>query len=77
METTIAIPTIPLPKKETVPVVDAVARSIAREDAFMKPGSMGKSHGRGTNATRIRMSNPDPKSRPRKKKHDPRDVKFW
>lgn len=43
----------------------------------MKPGSVGKTNGRGTNAVRVRMSNPNPKGKARKRKHDPRDVKFW
>ena len=73
---TIEIPNYPAQKKEDVPIKQsAVERSIAKPDAFMKPASIGKANGRGTNATRIRMSNPNPKQRRRKR--DPRDVSFY
>lgn len=78
MATTIQIPHYALPKEEHVTIVtDAVARSIAKPDAFMKPGSIGKPGGRGSPSTRIRMTNPNPKGRQRKRKHDPRAVKFY
>jgi hypothetical protein len=73
---TIEIPKYPTPKKEDVPVnQSAVERSLLKPDAFMKPGTVGKANARGTNATRIRMANPNPKQRQRKR--DPRDVKFY
>ena len=80
METTVTIPTYPAPKSEPVPIKQqtAVERSIAKPDAFMKPCSVGKAAartGRGTPETRIRMTNPNPKQR--KRKRDPRDVKFY
>lgn len=65
---------LPLKKEQPAHEQTAVERSIARPDAFMKPGVVG----RGTNAVRIRMSNPNPKSaRPRKRKRDPRAVNFY
>lgn len=76
METTIAISSQPPMKLEEVPVkVDPVARSIAREDAFMKPGSIGK--GSGNRGVRVRLTNQRPPGRPKRRKRDPRDVRFW
>jgi hypothetical protein len=74
---TIPVPSTPDQKKEPVPILnEAVSRSLAKPDAFMKPGSIGK--GRGTNETRIRMTNTKPKSgRQRKRKRDPRDVHYF
>lgn len=76
----IAIPNYPQPKKEDVPIrIDPVARSLAKPDAFMKPGTIGKvGRGRGTPETRIRLTNEKPKSfRQRRRKRDPRDVHFF
>lgn len=46
---------------------DPVARSIAKRDAFAKPGHV----------TRVRLTNEKPTMRRRKKKRDPRDVIFY
>ena len=75
----IEVPKTPQPLKENVPILnETVARSIAKADAFMKPCAVGKGTGRGTPATRIRLSNVKPKSgRQRKRARDPRDVKFF
>jgi hypothetical protein len=73
-QTTITIPTYPALKKEAVPVkqLTAVERSLARPDAFSKPGTMGQQK------TRIRTLRTKPKSgHQRKKKRDPRQVKFY
>ena len=70
---TISIPTYPAPKKEAVPVKPqtAVERSIAKPDAFAKPGTLG-------NKTRVRLLSAKPKSgRQRKRKHDPRKIHFF
>jgi hypothetical protein len=79
MSIEISIPNQPILPKEKVPIQQtAVERSIAKPDAFMKPCSVGKPAartGRGTPETRIRMTNPNPKQR--KKKRDPRDVRFY
>lgn len=78
MSNTIADEPQPAQKKQDVPIkVDPVARSIARPDAFMKPGSVGKSNGRGSNAVRVRMSNPNRKGRTKKFNRDYRDVQFY
>ena len=73
MSPTIAIPTYPAPRKEEVPVKQtAVERSIAKPDAFAKPGTVGNVK------TRVRTTSVKPKSgRQRKRKHDPRDVRFY
>jgi hypothetical protein len=73
MSETITIPTYPALKKESVPVKQtAVERSLARPDAFAKPGTLGNVK------TRVRLTSPKPKSgRQRKRKRDPRDVKFF
>ena len=74
METTIVIPTYPPLKREEVPVKQqtAVERSLARPDAFSKPGTIGQQK------TRVRMLISKPKSgRQRTKKHDPRKIHFF
>lgn len=60
------------------PVDAAVARSIKKPDAFMKPGSFGKTPGKAkaNTSTRIRPMNFKP-TRGRKRKPDPRNVKFF
>jgi hypothetical protein len=72
MTTTVTIPTYPAPKREEVPVKQtAVERSIAKPDAFAKPGSLG-------NKTRVRLLSAKPKSgRQRKRKPDPRRIHFF
>ena len=72
--TTITIPTYPAPKREEVPVKaqTAVERSIAKPDAFAKPGTLGQQK------TRVRLLSAKSKSgRQRKKKFDPRRVRFY
>ena len=72
MTTTIAIPTYPPLKKEEVPVkpLTAVERSLARPDAWAKPGTIGK--------TQVRTTAVKPKSgRQRTKKHDPRKIHWF
>lgn len=76
--TSISIPNYPQPKSANVPVkVDPVTRSIAREDAFMKPGSLGNGSMKPNTRTRIRLSNEPKKGRPRKHPRDKRDVLFY
>jgi len=72
MTTTVTIPTYPAPKREEVPVKQtAVERSIAKPDAFAKPGSLG-------NKPRVRFLSAKPKSgRQRKRKPDPRRIHFF
>jgi hypothetical protein len=73
----IEIPSYPTLKKEPVTLhVDPVARSIAKPDAFMKPGTIGKPTGRGSPSTRIRLTNEKKIGRPRKRKRDYRDVQY-
>lgn len=62
----------------TAPVASpAVARSLGKPDAFMKPGAVARSSGRGSPSTRIRLTNEKKIGRPRKKKRDPRNVVFF
>lgn len=75
--TTITIPTYyPVPKREEVSVNQighvqtAVERSLARPDAWAKPGTIGK--------VQVRTTSVKPKSgRQRRKKHDPRKIHFF
>ena len=72
MSPTITIPTYPALKKENVPVkpLTAVERSLAKPDAWAKPGTIGK--------TQVRTTSVKPKSgRQRRKKHDPRKVHWF
>ena len=48
-------------------IPDAVQRSLAKRDAFAKPGHV----------TRVRLTNEKPTTRRRKKKRDPRDVIYY
>ena len=76
---TLEIPSYPTdtPKepdiKKNAPV-DAVARSLARPDAFAKPATIGKSSSKGV---RVRLTNQRMPGRPKRKKRDYRDVKFY
>jgi hypothetical protein len=69
--TTISIPTYPPLKKEEVPAKQtAVEKSLARHDAFAKPGSIGK--------VRVRTTSVKPKSgNQRQKKHDARKIHWF
>ncbi len=74
--TTIAIPTYPPLKKEEVPVKQighvqtAVERSLARPDAWAKPGTIGK--------TQVRTTAVKSKSgHQRQKKRDPRKIHWF
>jgi hypothetical protein len=71
--TIVSIPTYPPLKKEPVPVRQtAVERSLARPDAFSKPGTIGQQK------TRVRTTAVKPKSgRQRTKKHDPRKIHWF
>jgi len=76
--TNIEVSGSPKSNKEAVAVkVDPVARSLAKDDAFMKPATVGKAPGRGTPSTRVRLTNEKPKGRPRKRKLDYRAVSFF
>lgn len=78
METTVIIPPYPPIKKVEVPVNQqtAVERSLARPDAWAKPGTIGNV--KGNSKTRVRTTALKPKSgRQRKKKHDPRKVHWF
>jgi hypothetical protein len=55
----------PTPVKK--PVEDAVARSVAKPNAFAKPGSIGK--------VRVRTTLGDKSVKPRRKKRGPRDKR--
>lgn len=58
--------------KKIEPPVDPVARSIAKPHAFSKPGTMGKQ------GTRFRpLAAKRSPGRPRTRKRDPRQVKFY
>lgn len=65
----VEIPHYPKPPE---PVTDAVVRSIAKPDAFAKPGVVGNP-GRGV---RIRLTT-NKSAKPRKRKKDYRDVNFY
>ena len=68
------------PTIQPKPPVDPVERSIAKPDAFMKPGSIGKSGfaKARTASTRVRpLGWKRGPGRPRKRAIDPRNVKFW
>lgn len=69
------------PLKPVDPPVDPVARSVAREGAFSKPGSTKTaSKGKGwspAKGTRFRATNEKSKGRPRIRKRDPRSVEFF
>ena len=64
--------TYPPLKKEPVPVQTAVERSLARPDAFSKPGSIGKA---GNSKVRVRTTSG--KITGAKKKRDYRNVTFY
>ena len=73
---TITIPTYPPLKKEEPPVKQsghvqtAVERSLAKPDAWAKPGTIGK--------VQVRTTTVKPKSgKQRKRKHDPRKIHFF
>lgn len=78
-EASTSIPHYPVLKPEEAAVKQsAVERSVAKPDAFCKPCTIGKPAGRtgrGTPETRIRMANPNPKQR--RKKRDPRAVRYY
>jgi hypothetical protein len=60
------------------PPVDPVARSVAREGAFSKPGSTKAGKGWSpAKGTRFRATNEKVKGRPRTRKRDPRNVEFF
>ena len=71
--TTIPVETYPPLKKETVPVQTAVERSLARPDAFSKPGTIGKP---GSSKVRVRTTSGKIKGA-RKKNRDYRNVTFY
>jgi hypothetical protein len=69
------------PLKPVEPPIDPVARSVARDGAFSKPGTTksGKS-GKGWapgKGVRFRSVNEPAKGRPRKRPRDPRSVEFF
>lgn len=61
---------------EVKPPVDPVARSLAKPDAFAKPGHIGAAKSVGSKV-RVRLTNEKVRGRPRKHRRDPRDVKFF
>jgi len=69
------------PVKPIEAPVDPVARSVAREGAFSKPGSTKpatKSKGWSpAKGVRFRATNEKAKGRPRIRKKDPRSVEFF
>ena len=72
MSTTVEIPKYTPPKKEEVKItVDPVARSLARPDACAKPATIGKA------GVRVRVTNQRLPGRPKRKKRDYRDVKYF
>jgi hypothetical protein len=74
MSPTETIPTYPAPKLEAVPAkpLTAVEKSLARPDAFAKPGTIGQQK------TRVRTTTVKPKSgRQRQKKRDPRKIHWF
>jgi len=77
MTPTIEVSNSPEQKKpEEVPIKqDPVQRSLAKPDACAKPCTIGKTA--ANKGVRIRVTNQRPPGRPKKKKRDPRDVKFW
>ena len=81
MSDTIPVPSQPERKPDAVAInQDPVARSLAREDAFMKPAHIGKSVAKPaakSDRVRVRLTNQRPPGRPRTRKRDPRDVKFF
>lgn len=74
------IPTYPPIKPNDYPA-DPVARSVAREGAFSKPGSTktaSKSKGWApAKGTRFRATNEKARGRPRKRPRDKRSVEFF
>lgn len=74
MTTPIEIPKYPNPKTEPVPVkVNPVERSLAKPDAFAKPAVVGHPNTK----VRVRLTNQRLPGRPKRKKRDPRDVRFF
>ena len=67
----VEIPHYPKPPE----TVDPVARSIAKPDAFAKPGTVSS----GSRGMRVRLTTGDKSLKPRRKKrnHDYRDVSFY
>jgi hypothetical protein len=76
-------PETPTPelRQNLVPLDPAVAKSIEKDSAFSKPGTMSKPHqgkGRPGKGMRFRaLAVKREPGRPRKKPRDYRDVKFW
>lgn len=64
------------------PEPDRIAKSVERDSAFSKPGSISKAKGtskgwKPAHGTRFRPTNEKVKGRPRKKPRDPRNVQFY
>ena len=75
--TTIPVHTTPQPPSAPVAVNPAVAKSIARPDAFSKPGSMGKTAAK-SNGMRFRaLKYQRGPGRPRKHARDARAVIYY
>ena len=73
---TTPMPLTPPRQPIPVPVNPTVAKSIARPDAFSKPGTSGKwSPGKGVRFRSLQVKKGP--GRPRKKLRDPRDVRFY
>lgn len=73
-----------LPKYPAVPPPsvphDPVAKSVSRDGAFSKPGSTKSAPSKGwspAKGTRFRSTAEKAPGRPRKRKADPRNVKFF
>ena len=63
------------------PVEDPVARSVAREGAFSKPGSVGKASKGWAPAKGVRFrataEKPEGRRPGRRRRNDPRSVRFY
>lgn len=70
----VEIPKYPQPNPEPVPIrVDPIARSIAKPDAFAKPAVVGHPNTK----VRVRLTNQRMPGRPKKRKRDIRDVRYF
>ena len=75
--TTIPVPTTPQSPSAPVAVNATVAKSIARPDAFSKPGSMGKASTKSAGVRFRALKYQRGPGRPRKHARDVRNVLYY
>jgi hypothetical protein len=73
----VEVPNNPIKEPTAIPINSAVARSLAKPDAFAKPGTVGKHSAAPNTKVRVRLTNQRARGRPRTRKRDPRNVHFF